>query len=85
MKNDLHEEKKHFFCKDVLLYAIITISMVLETIISKFSCILKMISRNNFPDPQPDSPSYPVLFKMTIIYKHFTLTSKEYYKIPDFP
>ena len=33
--------------------------MVLEIIISKFSCILKMMSRNTFPAPQPDSASYP--------------------------
>ena len=32
--------------------------MVLEIIIIKFSCILKMMSRNTFPEPQPDSASY---------------------------
>ena len=32
--------------------------MVLEIIISKFSCILKMMSKNTFPEPQPDSASY---------------------------
>ena len=34
----------------------INISMLLEIIISKFSCILKIMSRNTFPDPQPDIP-----------------------------
>ena len=34
--------------------------MVLEIIIIKFSCILKRISRNTFPEPQPDSVSYSV-------------------------
>ena len=33
------------------------ISMVLEIIISKFTCIFKTMSRNNFPEPQPDSAS----------------------------
>ena len=32
--------------------------MVLEIIITKFSCVLKIMSRNNFPEPQPDSASY---------------------------
>ena len=32
--------------------------MVLEIIIIKFSCILKVMSRNTFPEPQPDSASY---------------------------
>ena len=31
--------------------------MVLEIIISKFSCILKIMSRNTFPNPQPYSAS----------------------------
>ena len=35
--------------------------MVLEIIIIKFSCILKMMSRNTFPEPQPDSASYPIV------------------------
>ena len=50
--------KNIFFLKNVLLYTIINISMLLEIIISKFSCILKMMSRNRFPEPQPDSASY---------------------------
>ena len=50
--------KTHFFCKNVLLYTIINISMVLEIIISKFFCILKMTSRNTFPQPKPESASY---------------------------
>ena len=32
--------------------------MVLEIIIIKLSCILKMMSRNTFPEPQPDSALY---------------------------
>ena len=31
--------------------------MVLEIIIIKFCCILKIMSRNTFPEPQPDSAS----------------------------
>ena len=50
--------KNTFFCKHVLIYTINNISMVLEIIIIKFSCILKMMSRNTFPEPQPDSASY---------------------------
>ena len=46
------------FCKNVFLYTIINRYMVLQIIISKFSCILKMMSRNTFPEPQPDSASY---------------------------
>ena len=53
----LPEEKTHFFCKNVLLYTINNISMVLEIIIIEFSCILIMMSRNTFPEPQPDSAS----------------------------
>ena len=34
------------------------ISMVLEIMIFKFSCILKIMSRNTFTEPQPDSASY---------------------------
>ena len=34
--------------------------MVLKIIISKFSCISKIISRNTFPEPQPDSASNTV-------------------------
>ena len=48
--------KKHvFFCKTVLLYTINNISMVLEIIIIKFSCILKIVSSDTFPEPQADS------------------------------
>ena len=50
--------KNIFFCKNVLQYTIINIFMQLEIIISKFSCILKTMSRNNFPEPQPDSASF---------------------------
>ena len=47
-----------FFCKNVLIYTINNIAMVSEIIISKFSCILKMMTSNTFPKPQPDSASY---------------------------
>ena len=51
--------KKHIsFCKNLLLYTINNISMILEINILQFSCILKMMSRNTFPEPQPDSASY---------------------------
>ena len=46
--------KKQYFCNNLLLYTI----MVLKFIINKFSCILKKMSRNNIPEPQPDSASY---------------------------
>ena len=36
--------------------------MVLEIIIIKFSFILKMMSRNTFPEPQPDSALYLKIF-----------------------
>ena len=49
--------KNTFFLKNVLLYTINNISKVLEIIIIKFSCILKTMSRNTFPEPQPDSDS----------------------------
>ena len=51
-------KKKTFCCKNVLLYTINNISMVFEIIISKFSLILKIMYRNTFPEPQPDSASY---------------------------
>ena len=47
-----------YFCKNILLYTIISIAMVLKIIISKCSFILKMMFRNTFPEPQPDSASY---------------------------
>ena len=49
--------KTYFYFKNVLLNTINNISMLLEIIIIKFSCILKMMSRNTFPEPQPDSAS----------------------------
>ena len=49
--------KTHFFSKNLLLYTINNISMVLEIIIIKFSCILKTMSKITFPEPQPDSAS----------------------------
>ena len=50
--------KTYFYFKNVLLYTINNISMLLEIIISYFSCILKMMSRNTFHEPQCDSASY---------------------------
>ena len=44
--------------KVTLHYTINNISMVLEIIIIKFSCISKTMSRNTIPEPQPDSASY---------------------------
>ena len=50
-------EKKHIFCKNVLLYIINNISMVLKIGFNKFSSIVKTMSRNTFPESQPDSAS----------------------------
>ena len=58
MWKKIHEKKHIFFCKNVLLFTINNISMVLEITIIKFSCILKTMSRNTIPEPQPDSASY---------------------------
>ena len=52
--------KNKSFCNHVLIYTLNNVSMVLEIIIIKFSCIFKMMSRNTFPEPQPDSASYSV-------------------------
>ena len=43
--------KKTFFCKNVLLYTINKPPVVLKIIISYFSYILKIMSRNTFPEP----------------------------------
>ena len=40
--------KNTFFCKNVLLYTINFLSILLKIIIIKFSCILKIVSRNTF-------------------------------------
>ena len=50
-KKNYIKKKTHFFGR---MYCI---SMVLEIIIIKFSCISKMMSRNTFHEPQPDSAS----------------------------
>ena len=63
MYNSLDEEKKNIFCKNVLLYIVNNLSVVLEIIISKFSYCLKMMSRNTLPELQPDSASY-ALFEL---------------------
>ena len=36
--------------------------MVLEIIILKFSCFWKIMSRNTFPEPQPDSAAFWCVF-----------------------
>ena len=41
--------------------------MVLEIIIIKFSFILKTMSRNTIPEPQPDSASYALLVVADLI------------------
>ena len=47
--------KNTYFCKNALLCIINNLPVVLEIIISKFSYCLKMMSRNTFAEPQPDS------------------------------
>ena len=47
--------RTHPFCKNILIYSINNTSMVLEIFVSQFSCILKIMARNTFPEPQPDS------------------------------
>ena len=42
--------KDTFFWRNVMLYTINNISLVLEIIIIKFSCILKMMCRNTVPE-----------------------------------
>ena len=75
-KMTINQCKKNFmrnsFCKNVLLCTINTISMVLEMIIIKFSCILKTMFRNTIPEPQPDSASYTI-YRIYKIYKIYTL------------
>ena len=46
--------------------------MVLEIIIMKFSCILKKMSRNTFPEPQPDS-SYLSSDPRIFVSKHWKI------------
>ena len=41
--------------------------MVLKIIIIKFSCILKMMSRNNIPKPQPDRALHVVVYDATTV------------------
>ena len=53
-----YTRKKHIFSKNVLLYIINNLYVVLDIIISKFSYSLKIMSRNTFPEPQPYSASY---------------------------
>ena len=54
----IYMRKKTFFLKNVLLNTINNIGMVLEIIIIKFICTLIIMSRNTFPEPQPDSALY---------------------------
>ena len=50
--------KKHIFCKYVLLYTVNKpLCDIYEKVMSQFSYSLKMMSRNTFPEPQPDSAS----------------------------
>ena len=58
MQNNWYEEQNTFLCKIVSLYIINNLSVILEIIFCKFSISLKIMSRNTFPDPQPDSASY---------------------------
>ena len=43
--------------------------MVLEIITIKFSGILKIMSRNTFPEPQPDSASYLLIICISYMVK----------------
>ena len=54
--------------------------MVLEIIIIKFSCILKMMSRNTFPEPQPDSASYIVFDRLIYFTPTFCQVIKNLHK-----
>ena len=49
--------------------------MELEIIIIKFSCIIKRISRNTFPEPQPDSASYSVYLFVLALYLYSAVLS----------
>ena len=71
-----------FFCKNVLLYTIDNISMVLEIIISYFSCILKRMSSNTFPEPQPDSASYGKYIPFATLVNPVTFFGVEQLAIP---
>ena len=48
-----------FFCKIKSLYTINNLCVVIEIIASYFPYGLKMMSRNNLAEPQPDNASYP--------------------------
>ena len=52
-----YEEKKKTFSKILSLYTLNYRSVVLEMITSKFSFSLEIMSRNTFPNSQPDSAS----------------------------
>ena len=56
-----------------MLYTINYISMLLEIIIIKLSSILKMMSKNTFPEPQPDSASYIYIYIRWLnhLYDHY--------------
>ena len=68
--------KNTFFRKNILLYTINNISMVLEIIIYKYSCILKTMFRNTFPEPQPDSASCFRDIVMTLSLRYCILSFK---------
>ena len=57
MQNFLYEEKIHFFCKIKYLYTINNLCVVIEIIARYFPYGLKIMSRNTFSAPQPDSAS----------------------------
>ena len=52
---------KHIFCKNISIYVINNISVLVNIIFIKFSYSLKIMSRNSFSDPQPNSASYSLL------------------------
>ena len=63
-------KKTHFFCKNELIYTINNPSVILEVSLSKFSYSLKMMSRNTFSEPQPDSASYPIFLSITEVQRY---------------
>ena len=51
--------KKHFFCKNVLLYTINNTSMVdIENHYQHIFLYFELMPRNTFPEPAPDSALY---------------------------
>ena len=52
------KKKNNFFWKTITLHTITNLYAVLENIYGELSCSLKIIAKNNFSEPQPDSPSH---------------------------